>query len=415
MNCRSCNTNIETPFLSLGNSPLANSFIKEEDLYKKEEYYPLDVYVCDECKLVQVNNYVQADSIFNPEYAYFSSYSRTWGEHCKTYVDMIVKKLNLNHNSKVIEIGSNDGTLLENFKKYGIENILGIDPARDAAHEAMKKGIDTHIFMFNDHYVKNTLSPNSIDLIIANNVFAHNPNLNEFVQSMKYILKYNGTITIEFPHLLNLMKYNQFDTIYHEHFSYFSLISASKLLSQNKLTVFDVEEIETHGGSLRLYIKHSEDDSKVMSSSVRNLHKKEENYGLNKIPTYYKFADNVIQTKRDILYFMLKLTTPQIMSSKKKIIGYGAPAKGNTLLNYCGIGKDFIEYTVDMNPHKQGKYLPGTHIPIYSPDKIKEDNPDYIIILPWNIVDEITKQLEYTKEWNCKLTTLIPNISIIEQ
>ena len=414
MKCRLCNINIETPFLSLGNLPLANSFVKKEDLYKKEEYYPLNVYVCDNCKLVQVEDYVSSDLIFNVEYAYFSSFSKIWVKHCKNYVDMIVKRLNLNSNSRIIEIGSNDGTLLENFKKYGINNILGIDPARDAAHEAMKKGIDTYITMFNDNYVKNNLKSNSVDLIIANNVLAHNPNLNEFVQSMKYVLKCDGVITIEFPHLLNLIKYKQFDTIYHEHFSYFSLISASKLLNQNSLTIFDVEELETHGGSLRLYVKHAEDNTKCITDSVYDMLYNETEFGIDKISTYHNFADKVIQTKKDILYFMLKLSFPQIMTSKRKVVGYGAPAKGNTLLNYCGIGKEFIEYTVDLNPHKQGKYLPGNRILIYNPDKIKEDKPDYIIILPWNIVNEIVKQLEYTREWSCKLITLIPNILIIE-
>ncbi len=413
MKCRSCNTEIKTPFLSLGNSPLSNSFVKEENLYKKEEYYPLDVYVCDNCKLVQVEDYVSSDLIFNQEYAYFSSFSKTWVEHCKTYVDMIVKRLNLNSNSKIIEIGSNDGTLLENFKKYDINNILGIDPARDAAHEAMKKGIDTHIAMFNNDYVKNTLNYNSVDLIIGNNVLAHNPNLNEFVKSMKYILKFDGVITLEFPHLLNLMKHNQFDTVYHEHFSYFSLISASELLNHNELVIFDVEEVSTHGGSLRLYVKHSIDNTKTISNSIRKIFETEIKYDLNKLSTYNNFANKVIQTKKDIIYFMLRLTTSQIVSSKKKVVVYGAAAKGNTLLNYCGIGKEFIDYAVDLNPYKQGKYLPGTHIPIFHPDKIKEDKPDYIIILPWNIKDEIVKQLEYTKEWGCKLITLIPNISII--
>ncbi len=411
MNCRLCNTKIEKSFLSLGNSPLANSFVKEEDLYKKEEYYPLDVYVCSSCKLVQVMDYVSSDVIFNPNYIYFSSFSKTWVEHCKNYVDMIVKRLNLNDKSKILEIGSNDGTLLQYFKNYNIpsENIIGVDPAKDCANEASKKGITTHMFMFNDHYVKNVIGNSIMDLIIGNNVFAHNPNLNEFVQSMKCILKPDGVITLEFPHLLNLIKYNQFDTFYHEHFSYFSFKTASILLNHNGLSIFDVEEVLTHGGSLRIYIKHSSDITKYISNSVWEMFKKEEDFGLNNVSTYHEFADTVMKTKRDILKLLIHLK-----ENNKRIVAYGAPAKFNTLLNYCGTRNDFINYTVDMNPFKQGKYLPGTHIPIYSPDKIKEDKPNYIIIAPWNIKYEIVKQLEHTMEWGCKLITLIPNILITD-
>lgn len=406
MKCRICNTEISTPFLSLGNLPLVNSFVEEKNLYEKEEYYPLDIYVCGNCKLVQANDYVSSNLIFNTNYVYFSSFSKIWNKHCEDYVNMIIGKLNLNANSRIIEIGSNDGTLLKNFISKNILNVIGVDPAEDAAIEAIKKGVNTHIFMFNDHYVKNMLSPNSVDLVIGNNVLAHNTNLNELVRSMKYILKSDGVITIEFPHLLNIVKYNQFDTMYHEHFSYFSLYSAKKLFEINNLEIYDVEEIPTHGGSLRLYIRHKNKNTD-MSNSVYSILRKEIGYGLHEISTYDKFAKNVSKMKKDILSFMLKI-------SDKKIACYGAAAKGNTLLNYCGLGKDFIEYTVDLNPHKQGLYLPGNHIPTYHPDMIMETKPDYIIIIPWNIKNEIIKQLEYTKEWGCKLVTLIPEVEIYD-
>jgi SAM-dependent methyltransferase len=395
--------------LSLGNQPLSNSFIKEEDLYKKEEYYPLDVYVCPTCKLVQVADYVPSNNIFKSDYAYFSSYSKTWVEHCEQYVSMIVERLKLNNKSRVIEIGSNDGCLLQNFEKYGITNIVGVEPSLDTANAAIVKGIKTHKSFFNLHYVENLLGNPVIDLIIGNNVFAHNPNLNEFVYAMKKALKSDGTITLEFPHLLQLMKNNLFDTIYHEHYSYFSLSTANRLLRGNKLFIYDVEEIPTHGGSLRIYVCHLDDYTKKESSNVGRILMEESQYSLDNLHTYYyDFANRVIQYRKNILQFI------SVSSFKKKIVCYGAAAKANTLLNYCGIGKEFIDYIVDISPHKQDLYLPGTHIPIYHPDKIKETKPDYIIIMPWNIKHEIVKQLEYTKEWNCKLITLIPKIEILE-
>lgn len=415
MYCRLCNSNIEEPFLSLGNSPLANSYISKDNLYKKEEYYPLNMYLCNKCKLVQVDDFVTSDIIFSPDYAYYSSYSTSFLEHCKNYVDMIVSRFNLNQHSRVIEIGSNDGYLLQYFKPYNIK-VLGVDPAREASYEATKKGIETHRFFFNYHYVKQMLHPDIMDLIIANNVLAHNPNLNEFVQSMKYILKSNGVITVEFPHLLNIIKYNQFDTIYHEHFSYLSLTSVNKLFKNNGLTIFNVEEIPTHGGSLRIYAKHNDDIMKGISQNVENILTKESEFGLNNINTYINFKHKVEETKRNILDLLISLKGNNSMyinkNHKIKTVAYGAPAKANTLLNYCGIRTDFIDFTVDMNPNKQGKYLPGTHIPIFHPDKIKENKPDYIVILPWNIKDEIMNQLSYVKEWNAKFITLIPEPEI---
>lgn len=407
MKCRLCKNDIEVPFLSLGNLPLANSYISNKNLYKKEDYYPLNVYVCNRCLLVQVDDFVSSDTIFTPDYAYFSSYSTTWNEHCKRYVDMIVKKLNLDEKSRVIEIGSNDGCLLQHFIPYKIQP-LGVDPAREANLQASKRGIVTHQFFFNHHYVKGMLHENLMDLIIANNVLAHNPNLNEFVQSMKYILKDDGTITMEFPHLMNIINYNQFDTIYHEHFSYFSFMTASKLFMCNDLEIYDVEETPTHGGSLRVYVKHKDDKSKNISHTVREMLRLEREFGLDDLRTYDKFKNRIEKNKHEILKLLISLK-----KQHNKIACYGAPAKGNTLLNYCGIGTDFIDYTVDINPHKQEKHLPGTHIQIKNPDFIKKDKPDYIIILPWNLRNEIITQLNYVKEWNGKFIVLIPEPEII--
>lgn len=416
MKCRICNTNIEKPFLSLGNQPLSNAFIKEEDLYKKEEYYPLDVYVCPTCKLVQVADYVPSNNIFKSDYAYYSSYSKTWVEHCKNYVDMIVERLKLDKKSRVIEIGSNDGCLLQNFEKYGIINVVGVEPSLDTANVAIARGIKTHKCFFDNHYVDNLLGNPVIDLIIGNNVFAHNPDLNQFVYAMKKALKSDGTITLEFPHLLQMLKNNQFDVIYHEHYSYFSLSTANRLLRSNKLFIYDVEEIPTHGGSLRIYVCHLEDYTKKESTNVGRILMEESQYGLDNLETYNDFAEKIKLFKKDIIYFMLMSSNSNLkLALNKKIVLYGAPAKGNTLLNYCGISKEFVEYAVDISSYKQGKYLPGTHIPIYHPDEIKETRPDYIIIMPWNLKEEIVSQLEYTKDWKCKLITLVPEISLIDR
>jgi len=405
--CRACETDIEKSFLSLGNSPVSNANIKKEDLNKMEPYYPLELYVCPECKLVQLEEFETAKNIFSSDYAYFSSYSKSWLEHCKNYTEMMINRFGFNENSYVIEIASNDGYLLQYFKEHNI-HIHGVEPAVNTAEVAIKKGIPTDITFFNESYALNLRNNGKLpDLIIGNNVLAHNPNLIDFVKGLKLALGKCGIITMEFPHLLKLIEHNEFDTIYHEHYSYFSLYSINKLFLKYGLEIFDVEELLTHGGSLRIYAKHIEDNSKPIKSSVLSLFNKEKLFGLYNLEFYNKFDERVKTSKRNILQFLIK-----VKNNGKKIIGYGAPAKGNTLLNYCGIRTDFIDYTVDLSPHKQGKYLPGTHIPIFNPNKIKEDKPDYIIILPWNIKDEIIKQLEYTKEWNCKLITLIPEVKI---
>lgn len=395
-------------FLSLGNSPLANLYLDESELHTTEAYYPLEVFVCDSCFLVQLEEYETAERIFSATYAYFSSYSESWLQHCKEYTDMIVDRFFLNKHSHVLEVASNDGYLLQYFKEYGIP-VRGVEPAKNTAEVARKRGIPTDVTFFNSTYAKKLLEYDQQgDLIIGNNVLAHNPDLHDFVEGLNIALKPDGVITMEFPHLLRLMEKNQFDTIYHEHFSYFSFNVALTLFAKHDLEVFDVEEIPTHGGSLRIYAQHKEDIPKPRTQRVEKLLEKEATAGLFDVDTYYKFGENVKLTKRLLLQCLIHLK-----NSGKKIVGYGAPAKGNTLLNYCGIRTDFLDYTVDRNPAKQGKYLPGTHLPIMHPDVIKQHKPDYILILPWNIKDEIMQQLGYIREWGGRFIIPIPTVTVV--
>jgi SAM-dependent methyltransferase len=401
---------LREPFLSLGNSPLSNAFLTKEDLNQMEPYYPLDVYVCEKCFLVQLDEFETAKNIFSSDYAYFSSYSESWLQHCKNYTEMMIDRFGFYKKSFIVEIASNDGYLLQYFRQRDIP-VLGIEPASNTAEVAIKKGIPTDITFFNTSYAKKMKETGKLaDLIIANNVLAHNPNLNDFVEGVKIALKPDGVITMEFPHLLKLIEENQFDTIYHEHFSYFSFHSVQKLFASHNLVLFDVEEIPTHGGSLRIYARHKEVSSEqlAVSSNITNIINKEIEFGLNQIRTYQSFGEKVKLTKRKLLQFLI-----QAKNDGKKIVGYGAPAKGNTLLNYCGTRTDFLDYTVDRSPHKQNKYLPGTHIPIKHPDKIKEDKPDYILILPWNIKDEIMEQMSFIREWGGKFVIPIPKVEVI--
>ncbi|AZO96315.1 methyltransferase domain-containing protein [Halocella sp. SP3-1] len=407
MHCRFCNTNLEKEFLSLGVSPLANSYLDNRGLGKKELFYPLELYVCPNCLLVQVDEFEIPENIFS-DYAYFSSYSSTWLEHVEKYVNKMMKEYGIEDKSNVIEIASNDGYLLQYFKKQNV-SVLGIEPAENVALVAEKKGVPTICKFFAKSLAEELVQKDvRADLLIGNNVLAHVPNLNDFISGMKILLNYDGFITMEFPHLLRLIKENQFDTIYHEHFSYFSFIVVNKILKKHGLEIFEVEEIPTHGGSLRIYAKHIEDNTKLVKSSVEDLFTKEKDFGIDKIKTYDKFTEKVKQSKRNILKFLIDLK-----NKDKMIVGYGAPAKGNTLLNYCGVGIDFLDYTVDKNPYKQGKYLPGTHIPIFSPEKFKETKPDYVIILPWNLKEEIIQQINYIKEWNGKFIVLIPEVEVL--
>jgi len=409
MKCRICGANLEEPFLSLGKSPVANSLLTKEDLHKMEPYFPLDLYVCQSCWLVQLEEFEAPEKIFSSDYPYFSSYSESWLKHCKNYTEMMIERFGFDKNSFVLEVGSNDGYLLQYFKEYNIP-VLGVEPAENVARAAIEKGIPTDITFFNSSYAKKLREKGKLaDLIIGNNVLAHNPNLHDFVEAMKIALKPNGIITMEFPHLMRLIQENQFDTIYHEHFSYFSFYAVKKLFSWHELEIFDVEEIPTHGGSLRIYAKHKGANSKLLATTkrVEDLLEKEKDFGLFDLQTYSNFRKKVEATKRAFLLFLI-----QAKNEGKKIVGYGAPAKASTLLNYCGVRTDFIDYTVDRNPHKQGKFIPGVHIPIKHPDKIKEDRPDYVIIFPWNIKDEIMEQLKYIREWGGKFVVPIPELKV---
>ena len=412
LNCRICNTKIDKPFLSLGNLPLSNSFVKEEDLYKKEEYYPLDVYICPECFLMQIDESEDIKNIFSSIYPYYSSYSSSWLDHSKKYVEMMIDKYGYNKDSFVVEIASNDGYLLQYFKEYNIPH-LGVEPSSKVAQVAIDKGVNTDVSFFNKEYATKN---RHADLIIGNNVLAHNPKLHDFVQGLKIMLKSNGIITLEFPHLLQLIKNNQFDTIYHEHFSYFSLKSIIKLFEYHQLEVFDVDELSTHGGSLRVYIKHIDEDitnhdiDKSLKR-VKHVLDKENTFNLYDLRIYDIFKDSVYKIKYDFISLLCNLKR---YKSDTTITCYGAAAKGNTLLNFCGTGTEFIDFVVDVSPHKQGMYLPGTHIPIKHPDELNNFKPDYIIILPWNIKDEILEQLSYYDDYKIRhFIIAIPKVRII--
>ena len=408
MECRFCNTQVRHLFLSLGAAPLSNSYLTGEDLQKMEPHYPLDVYVCHNCLLVQLEEFEKAQDIFHAGYAYFSSYSDSWLKHCENYVDMMVERFGLNEAKFVVEIASNDGYLLQYFKKYNVP-ILGIEPAANTARVAREKGIPTEISFFDQVYAQGMLrAGRQADLIIGNNVLAHNPNLNDFVRGLKTALKPDGLITMEFPHLARLMEETQFDTIYHEHFSYFSFLAVEKIFREHGLAVFDVEELPTHGGSLRIFAAHAEDAGKSFSPRVGALRARELENGYGSIDHYLGFQKKVQAVKRSLLQILIG-----IKNEGKKIVGYGAPAKGNTLLNYCGIRTDFLDYTVDRSPHKQNCYLPGSRIPIKHPDRIREDKPDYVLILPWNIKEEIMEQMKHVREWGGRFIIPIPWVRII--
>jgi SAM-dependent methyltransferase len=408
MHCRFCHTPLEHLFVSLGSSPLSNAFLRAEDLHKMEPYYPLDVYVCENCLLVQLDEFEKPTDIFNSDYAYFSSYSESWLKHCRQYVDMAVKRFGLNEGSSVVEIASNDGYLLQYFKNYNIP-VLGIEPAANTAAVALASGIPTDVAFFDVNYAKKMCQEGrQADLIIGNNVLAHNPDLNNFVGGFKPVLKAGGAITMEFPHVVRLMEEIQFDTIYHEHFSYFSFLTVERIFRSHGLVIFDVEELPTHGGSLRIYAGHPEDPGRASSLRVEKLRSREVESGYGDIRHYLSFRHKVQSVKRDLLQYLIELK-----KAGKKIVGYGAPAKGNTLLNYCGIRTDFLDYTVDRSPHKQNCYLPGSRIPIKHPDQIREDRPDFVLILPWNIKEEIVSQMDHIRGWGGRFIVPIPHVHLI--
>jgi SAM-dependent methyltransferase len=403
--CRFCDTPLENIFVDLGMSPPCQSQISPEQLGTSEKFYPLVAYVCGECFLVQLPEYINPEEIFT-EYAYFSSFSDSWLDHVKKYTEMMCERFDLDSTSSVVELASNDGYLLQYFASRGVP-VLGVEPARNVADVAIEKGIPTVKKFFGKRTAKELIDDNGkADLILGNNVLAHVPDINDFVGGMKALLKQHGIITMEFPHLMRLMERNQFDTIYHEHYSYLSFLTVERIFSFHGLRLFDVEELETHGGSIRIYACHTDDEEKSTTENVKRLKEVEVNEGFNKLETYSMFALKVMDTKWKLLEYLI-----QIKSQGKTIVGYGAPGKGNTLLNYCGIRTDFLDYTVDRNPYKQGNYLAGTHIPIYSPDRIIETKPDYIFILPWNLKTEIADQLDYTRAWGCKFIVPIPEVS----
>ena len=393
--------------VDLGTSPLCESYPDAEQVDGMEPFYPLHVSVCHKCFLVQLDQYVSAEEIFT-EYAYFSSYSTSWLSHAADYTAMIVARLGLDTDSYVVELASNDGYLLQNFVARDIP-CLGVEPAANVARVAIERGVPTDVAFFDEMKGKSMAADGHLaDLVVCNNVLAQVPDLNSFVAGIALILKPGGTVTVEFPHVMQLFDGNQFDTIYHEHFSYFSLLSAETTFARHGMTVFDVEELWTHGGSLRVYARLAEDEARPVTDRLRALRALEEARGYHEIATYTAFEEKVRETKRKLLELLIGLKR-----SGHTIVGYGAPGKGNTLLNYCGIRTDFIDFTVDRNPYKQGRFLPGTHIPIYAPERIDECKPDYILILPWNFKDEILAQLAHARSWGAQFIVPIPEPAVI--
>lgn len=405
--CRLCGSPLETTLVDLGMSPLCESFLTGNQLDAMEPYYPLCALVCSRCFLVQLKEYVSPERIFQ-EYAYFSSYSTSWVEHARRYCAMITARLGLGPESLAVELASNDGYLLQHFGPLGVP-VLGIEPAANVAKVAIDKGIPTRVDFFGTRLAAALVAEGrKADLIVGNNVLAQVPDLNDFVGGMKVLLKPEGVITLEFPHLSRLIEENQFDTIYHEHFSYFSLIAIDHLARRHGLTLLDVDELPTHGGSLRVYLGHQE-ASRTATPAVTELLAREERFGLHDLATYTGFSDGVRRTKRKLLSFLISAK-----EEGRKICGYGAPGKGNTLLNYCGIGPDFLEFTVDRNPYKHGRFTPGMHIPIHPVEAIDAARPDYILILPWNLKDEIVGQMRHVASWGARFVVPIPEVTIID-
>ena len=402
MKCRFCTNELHYTFVDLINAPASNSYLTQEQLNEPEVFYPLKLYVCEKCKLVQIDEYKKSDDIFNKEYAYFSSYSTSWLQHAKEYVAMISKKLSLSTTSFVTEIASNDGYLLQYFQEKKIP-CIGIEPTSSTANVAREKGLNVIEDFFGSKLAHNL---EKSDLILGNNVLAHVPNINDFVKGLKIALKDEGTITMEFPHLLNLINENQFDTIYHEHFSYLSLYTLIEVFAKQELKIYDVEQLPTHGGSLRIYATHRENEI-LVEENVQQLLDKEKEFSILDMNIYTTFQEKANKVKYDLLEFLL-----QAKKENKKLIAYGAAAKGNTLLNYSGIKNDLIEFIVDKSPHKQGKFMPASHIPIVKEEEIIKLQPEYVLILPWNIKNEISTQLNYIKEWNAKFVVAVPKLEI---
>ena len=405
--CRFCGHTLKHTFADLGFSPLANEYLVEKDLERGQMFYPLKVQVCEKCFLVQAAIYQHPEEIFG-EYQYFSSYSESWLRHCKEYVDVIVSKLKLTHENRVLEIACNDGYLLQYFRPYHIP-VKGIEPAENVAEVARRKGIDVQCCFFDAVTAREIVASDGFyDLVIGNNVLAHVPDIKSFVKGLNTVLSPEGTITMEFPHLMQLIKHNQFDTIYHEHFHYLSLTSVQTIFQAHGLDIFDVEELETHGGSLRIYAGHQEYARKQMNRSVDRILEQEQKFGLKDVQTYIRFSEQMERIKLDALQLLTELK-----QCGKHIAAFGAAAKGNTFLNYCGVKNDIIDFVVDSNPHKQGLYLPGSLIPIVDAEALRKHKPDYLLILPWNLKDEIMNAAKFVEEWNCKFITCVPEINVV--
>lgn len=404
--CRFCDRPLQHTFANLGMSPLANSYIKSAQMNQVERFFPLHALVCDGCFLVQLQEFESPEAIFG-DYAYFSSFSDSFLQHAKAYVEMAVDRFKLNGKSQVVEIASNDGYLLQYFVQKGIP-VLGIEPAANVAEVARQRGITSLVKFFGTRTaLEMKQEGRQADLLVGNNVLAHVPNLNDFVAGIKIVLKAEGVVTMEFPHLVRLIEDGLFDTIYHEHFSYFSFFTVEQVFAKHGLVLFDVEEVSTHGGSLRIFGRHAEHDALPISPRVTELKQREKDLNLDRLEPYLTFSGRVAQVKRNLLRFLI-----DAKDAKKVIAAYGAPAKGNTLLNYCGIRTDFIDYTIDRSPHKQGQYLPGSHIPILSPDAAKETKPDYLLILAWNLKDEIMEQMRFIREWGGRFVVPLPDVTV---
>jgi SAM-dependent methyltransferase len=406
--CRFCGARLEDTFVDLGESPLCEKYVAPHQLNEPDRYYPLHAWICRQCLLVQLDAIVPPEEIFS-EYAYFSSYSDSWVSHARAYADTAIQRFNLGKDSRIVEIASNDGYLLQHFVARGL-NVLGIEPAANVAKVAENRGIPTQILYFGLGTARDLRARGGrADLLIGNNVLAHVPDLNDFVSGMEELLAPDGVITMEFPHLLRLIEQSQFDTIYHEHFSYFMLLTAERIFDAHHLRIFDVEELATHGGSLRIYAEHAERDPDRMTGRVAQLLDRERSGGYDRIEQYAGFSDKVKAVKRSLLEFLTLAKT-----EGRRVAGYGAPGKGNTLLNYCGIGCDLLEYTVDRSPYKQGLYTPGMRIPIRHPERITETRPDYLLILPWNLKDEIMEQMAHIRQWGGRFVVPIPGLQVFD-
>lgn len=406
--CRHCGSLLSDTFADLGVTPLSNSYVDANSYNEAELFFPLHAYVCGRCFLVQLEEFQSPENIFQ-EYAYFSSYSDSWLQHARSFAEETIRRFSLTDSHRVVEVASNDGYLLQFFQQRNIP-VLGIEPAKNVAAVAKSKGIQTVESFFGTSLAKKLVASGlSADVLIGNNVLAHVPDINDFVKGLNLLLTREGVLALEFPHVLQLIQNNQFDTIYHEHFSYLSLLTVEKILQSAGLEVFDVDELPTHGGSLRIYAKHRQNDRPKMLRKIEALRHKEAVGGLGAVETYTAFASRACKVKRDLLAFLIDLKR-----QGKTVVAYGAAAKGNTLLNYCGIRTDFVEYVVDRNQYKQGKFLPGTRIPILHPDRIAETRPDYILVLPWNLKNEIVEQLAYVRSWGGKFVVPIPQVEVIQ-